>query len=307
MFFGRWWPSLRYSHAAMKEMFAFGSGVFAKRLLEYGANNLDNLVVGRVLGISALGFYDKGFVTVRRILSRLNTGGPMVSFRVLSLICEERDRFHNAYRKVLLAASLLAYPALLGLAALGPDLIPVAYGDRWEPTIVPFQILCVAGIFTLLTEYAGSAIQALGKIWGQVTRQLVHAGVVVILVGVFAQWGLPAAALGVLLSTFAMNVLMNTLLIKLTAITPRTVLRAQLPGLLCGLIVGGVTWGARWMALEYAPDVAQWQRLILQLIAGGLAYLAFIKFNRFGEVRHLVRETAEDLAPPFGPLARLFA
>ena len=88
-----WRPSLRFSLEAIKDLFSFGAGVFAKRLLDYTAGNVDNLVVGRTLGMSALGFYDKGFVTVRRILNRLNTGGPMVSFRVLSLIYEEPDRF----------------------------------------------------------------------------------------------------------------------------------------------------------------------------------------------------------------------
>ena len=34
-----------------------------KRLLDYAATNLDNLVVGRLLGMSALGIYNKAFTT----------------------------------------------------------------------------------------------------------------------------------------------------------------------------------------------------------------------------------------------------
>jgi O-antigen/teichoic acid export membrane protein len=300
-----WRPSLRFSFKAMKELFSFGTGVFAKRLLDYGASNVDNLVVGRTLGMSALGFYDKGFVTVRRILARLNTGGPMVSFRVLSLIHGEPERFCNAYRKVVLATSLLTYPMLLGLAVLGPDLIPVVYGPRWESTIVPFQILCIAGVFKVLTDYVGSAIQAMGKIWGQVGRQVIYAGLIVLLVAAFSVWGLPGAAFGVLLATFIMYLLMEGLLMQLTAITPRIIFGAQLPGLLCGIAVGVTVWTARWLTIGYLPFSPQWGRLLIQIATGGLMYVAFIKFNQFREVRRLIRDTAADLAPPFGRVVRL--
>ncbi len=304
---GSWRPSLRFSPAAIRELLSFGSGVFVKRLLDYGAGSLDNLVVGRMLGMSALGFYDKGFMTVRRILSRVNTGGPMVAFRTLSLIYEEPERFRNAYRKVVLAASLLCFPAMLGLAAIGPDLIPVAFGDRWAPTIVPFQILSIAGAFKILTEYAGSAIQAMGRIWGQVGRQIIYAALIVGLVAGFASWGLPGAAFGVLLATFIMYVLMQTLLMRLTSITARTILESQLPGMLCGLLVAFAVLGARWLAVAYVPSAAAWERLILELAAGAAVGLAFVKFNRFREVRRLVRDTADDLSPPLGPLVRLLA
>ncbi len=307
IFLSRWRVSFRFSTAAIKELLSFGTGVFAKRLLEYAAGNLDSVVVGRLLGISALGFYDKGFTTVRRVLTRMNTGGPMVSFRVLSLIQEEPERFSNAYRRVVLGASLFCIPALLGLAALGPDLIPVAFGDRWEPTIVPFQILCVAGIFKVLTEYAGSAIQAIGKVWGQVGRQLVHAALVVVLVAGFSRFGLPGAAFGFLLAMVVMYLMMQSLLTRLTPVTVKMAFESELPGLVCGIAVGLVVWGTRSLALDFAPAAAQWVRLIAEATAGSLAYLAFIKFNRFRAVRRLVRDTATDLAPPFARVARLLA
>ena len=307
LLFADWRPSLHFSVAAVKELLSFGTGVFAKRLLDYGASNLDSLVVGRVLGVAALGFYDKGFTTIRRVLVRMNTGGPMVSFRVLSLISEDTERFRNAYRKVMVATALLSCPMLLGLSALGPDLIPVAYGQRWEPTVVPFQILCVAGMFKVLNEYAGSAVQAMGKIWGQVGRQLIHATLIVVFVAALSPGGLAGAAIGVLLASIFMYLLMQGLLMQLTSINARTILESLFPGVLCGVVVATAVFGIRMLALQYAPGAAQWERLIVEVVTGGVAYLGFIKFNRFREVRQLVRDTAADLAPPFGSVVRLLA
>ena len=63
---GRWRPTLRFSSAALREMLSFGIGIYAKRVLDYATQNLDNLVVGRVLGITALGLYDKAFNVVNQ-------------------------------------------------------------------------------------------------------------------------------------------------------------------------------------------------------------------------------------------------
>ena len=302
-----WRPRFHFSRTAIKELLSFGTGVFFKRLLDYASNNGDNLVVGRMLGVSALGFYDKGFVTMRRILTRLNTGGPAVSFQVLSKMQDEPERFRKAYRKISVASALLSFPALLGLATIGPDLIPVMYGHQWAPTIVPFQVLCVSGAFTVLTDYVGAALQSMGRIWGQVTRQVVHASLIIILVAVFSRWGLPGAACGVLIATVTMYVLMQSLLMRLTSLPARLLFQLQIPGLLCGLGVVLTVSATRWVCLEHVASAPQWMRLMAELLAGGSAYLAFIKFNRFSDVRGLIQEVASDAPPRFARVARLFA
>jgi len=231
----------------------------------------------------------------------------MVSFRVLALICEQPERFRKAYQKVVLANCLIAFPIMLGLAVLGPDLIPVVYGQRWTPTILPFQILCISGIFKVLTDYSGSAIQALGRIWGQVARQVVLVAMIVVFVALCSPWGLPGAAFGVLLANIVMYLLIEAHLIQQTDITPMGIFESQLPGLLCGLSVALFTALARWVVVANAPATPQWQRLLVQVATAAIAYVAFIKFNRFSRVRVLVRDTAADLAPPLGRVVRLLA
>ena len=46
---------MRFSLAALRELFSFGAGVYVRNLLEYAAQNIDNLLVGRLLGVDALG------------------------------------------------------------------------------------------------------------------------------------------------------------------------------------------------------------------------------------------------------------
>jgi O-antigen/teichoic acid export membrane protein len=305
LLYGTWRPSVRFSMAALRELLSFATGIFAKRLLDYLAKNLDNLVVGRVMGIVSLGFYDKAFRAMDRVLVRINTGGPMVSFRVFALMQDEPERFRQAYLKVVMGASLFAYPVLFGLAALGPDLIPVLYGERWTPSVIPFQILCLAGTFKVFNEYSGSAVQALGQIWSQVWRQALYAALLAACVAAFTFWGLVGAALGVLIATVAMYLLMQGLLARMTAVTARSVIESQLPGLLCGSGVAVAVFATRWLFAAYHTAAPQWQCLLAEVCVGSVAYLVFIKFNRFPEVRRLVRNVADDLSAPVGRVARL--
>ncbi len=301
--FGRWIPSFRFSLAATKELFSFGSGIFLKRLLDYAATNVDNLVVGRALGVTTLGFYDKAFVTVSKVLVRINRGGPMVSFRVFALIHEEQERFRKALRKVILAAGLLTYPLLIGLAAAATEVIGVLYGERWLPSVPAFQLLCLAGILKVTNEYAGMAAQASGRVWNQVWRQAVYTALIIVLVSIGSRWGLTGAAAGVLVATAGMTMLMNGLLVYTTAISVLSILSAQLPGAVAALLVGASVLAAR-IALTPLTD-ARWQLLVGEVMAAAIACVLFLKFNRFREVRSLLRETAKDLSPPLGRVVEI--
>jgi O-antigen/teichoic acid export membrane protein len=302
MALGGWRPSVRVSAAAMRELFSFGTGVFAKRFLDYAANNLDNVVVGRLLGVTALGFYDKAFMTMSKVLVRINTGGPMISFRIFALIHEERERFQRAFRNVVLATSLFSYPLLAALAASAPELIPVVYGARWISAVEPFQILCVAGALKVLNEYAGSALQASGQIWAQVSRQAVYTVLIVVFVAVLSAAGLTGAAWGVLVATTIMAAMMNLLLTRLTAISLSSIVAAQVPGILASVCVVGAIVGSRGVLLDVVTS--PWRLLIVEMLVGAAAYALFLRFNRFGEVRRVLRDAANDLPSPLGRFVR---
>jgi O-antigen/teichoic acid export membrane protein len=300
---GGWWPNFRFSFAATRELFSFGSGMFVKRLLDYAATNVDNLVVGRSLGVTTLGFYDKAFATVSKVLMRINRGGPLVSFRVFALIHEEEERFRTAILKVLLAAGLFTYPLLAGLATAATEVIGVLYGERWLLSVPAFQLLCLAGMLKVTNEYAGMAAQASGRIWNQVWRQLVYTLLIVVCVGVGSQWGLTGAAAGVLVATVAMTILMNGLLVHVAKIPLPALLVTQWPGAVAAVSVAVAVSLAR-VALPMLSD-ARWVVLAGEISAAAIACVLFLKFNRFGEVRSLVRDAAKDLAPPLGRVVEI--
>jgi len=298
-----WRPSLRFSVAAMKEIVPFGAGVSAKRILDFAAQNLDSLVVGRVLGITALGYYDRGFNLVDKVLQRL-TVGPGVSFRIFSIIQEDPERFYRAYRKIVLSITLLGYPAFAGMILVAPQLIVVLFGEKWRPSVLPLQILAAAGGLKLLNTYISSATQAKGMIWAEVWRQVFYATGIVGGIVIFSRWGVAGAAAAVLVATMIMAVLMQAMMRRIAGITWGQLLGPQVPGLVASLGLVPVVLGTTWLMRAAWPGVVDWQLLIGQTAAGGLFCAGFVLLARFGGVDEIVDETLSDLAPRLVPIVR---
>lgn len=301
----RWRPSIAISRQAFMELWSFGAGLHVKRLLESVALNIDNLVIGRVLGLTMLGFYDKAFTTMNRAVGLVSAAGQNVSLSVLGRIQEDAERFRQGFRKVTLGISIVGYPAFAALAALGGPLFLVMFGDQWTQAVAPFQVLCAAGFLKLYIAYISAAVQARGRVWGEVWRQALYVGFIVIGVIVGSQWGLTAAALGVLAATVIMTVLMCHLLLRVSSLTTADIVAPQLSGLSCAVVVMAAIYAARLLLWTVSDDIPAFAQLLVEAALGGLAGCLFLLFCPFNDGRNLVRETLVDFAPAIGRTLRL--
>lgn len=297
LYSARWRPDLHFSMSALRELFSFGAGVYAKNLLDYMVNNVDNLIVGRLLGLSALGFYDKAFNIVTRMLGRINLAGPSVSFRIFALIHEDPERFRRAYRKVVMTVAVVGYPIFTALIVIAPDVIRLLYGPRWLPSVLPFQILCAAGMLKLWNTYASMATQAKGLIWSEVRRQMLSTVLLVVSVTLFCRWGIAGAATGVLIAAAAMSVLMIGLVCRQTGLSVRELVAPLLPAVVCALGLALLLSVLKLTLNASLRSPVPWIHLLAAAVTGALYYVTFLLFSGFTELRALVFETLEDLAP----------
>ena len=293
----RWRPRLALSRDALGDLFSFGIGMYVKSLLDFSAQNLDNLIVGRMLGVTSLGFYDKAFTTMHKLTAKLNLSGPSVSFRIFALIHEEPERFRRAYRKVILSVTAIGYPFVTGMVVTAPQLIEVLFGPRWLPAVAPFQILCFAAYFRLLNTYASSATQAKGQIWLEVKRQAFFTGILIVAVTTMSRWGVAGAAAGVLVATVAMSVVFQVMVRRITNLTWNDMLQPQLPGIICSLGLASILLVTEYCTRRFAGEVdARVQFGVFIPVA--LAYSgAFLVLSPFHELRGLIYEAVSDFAP----------
>jgi PST family polysaccharide transporter len=296
VYFGRWKPSLRATKRGFAETVPFGMGMYAKRLLTYASQNLDSLIVGGLFGVTALGYYDKAFNTVENLTNRLSLG-TTVMFRIFSIIQEERERFVRAYRKAVLTGTLITLPVFAGLMVAAREFIVVVFGPAWESSVLPFQLLCAAGALRFISDYASAAVQATGQVWNEVWRKVAQVLLIVVGILAFRSWGIVGAALGVVCATVVLAVLMQGLVRRIVDLSWREMASPFWPGLLAAAITAGAAATATWLVRSTSPLTPDWVVLILQCLAGGVAWGLFVLFGRFRTLQAVVDEVLVDIVP----------
>jgi teichuronic acid exporter len=295
IWFVGWHVRPRFVPAAAREMGSFAMGSYVQRLLLHMTRSVDQVVIGRMLGLTALGFYDKAFSVGNKVYSKMTVVGPAVSFRIFSIIQDEPERFRRAYRKVIMSATILGYVVFAGLATVAPHLLVVALGERWEPAVLPFQVLCVAFALKLLNQYATAAAQAKGWIWPQVWRQIVQ--ILCIIVGVYfaAPWGIAAASLAVLGASIVQFFLTQSMMRRATGLGWADILAPQTPALAISAALVSVLWGIdAYLATKGAAHAVV---LAAQVGSAAVLLLAFARWCPFQDTRTLMHDIVSDFSP----------
>ncbi|KAA3658318.1 MAG: hypothetical protein DWQ10_11445, partial [Calditrichaeota bacterium] len=210
----KWLPKLHFDREAARELFSFGLMVFIRNLFRYGADNAANFAVLKVLGGGALGIYEKAFGLMRLPQKHLTKGMNSVVFAAIARIQDEPERVRAAFRKVILSVSLISFPILGGMAVVAPNLVPVLLGDQWLETIVPLQIMCVAGILLTIDPFITSVLTATGYVKFTAMRRSIEFVLIASAAFVGVQFGLPGVAAAVLIVAFIIMIIMITIITR---------------------------------------------------------------------------------------------
>ncbi|MBW4670887.1 MAG: oligosaccharide flippase family protein [Cyanomargarita calcarea GSE-NOS-MK-12-04C] len=162
----RWFSGYRFTYhfipdaSAVQEVRGYITSLVGINLAVYVNTNTDNLIVGRLLGAQALGFYSLGYQLAMLptfALSQINR----VNFSVLSQKDNEGKR---VYVCKMLELYALFYAPIYGVAfVMAPWLIPLVYGAEWTKAAPIFQIVLIFAYARGFMAILGTALNTLDK------------------------------------------------------------------------------------------------------------------------------------------------
>ncbi len=196
-------PSLRGS----RDLLSFGAGATGVGIMNYAAQKIDYLVVGRWLDSTALGLYTRAFTLVHAPLGVIGGLVSSVLFPVFASLQGDPQRAKNVMGRVLTGVSALAFPALAIFAVSAPELIPLLLGPHWGPSVLPAQIMAGAGALRVLANPAAMLPKGFGAVNSQVWRNGVYAATLFGGAVFGSRWGI----LGVAWATLAATVVIWSL------------------------------------------------------------------------------------------------
>jgi len=158
-----WRPHFMFSGDSLRQLGGFGAKVFGARTMMWANINIDNVLVGRFLGATALGSYSLAYNVMFLPMARISVPLTQVVSPAFARLQEERERLERAWLRSKRLSTALLIPSFLVVMVTAPDLVDVVFGSKWHAAILPLQLLCVAGIATALVALNFSIVQACGE------------------------------------------------------------------------------------------------------------------------------------------------
>ncbi len=146
------WPRFGSETAGL---IRFGGYVAAYGLVNAAARNMDNVLIGSVWGLEALGYYTRAYflMTVPLLLSSQALAGPTIP--ALSAVAYDAERLGRVYRSAARLAALLGFPLAAGLFVVAPEAVRLLYGPGWDRTAGLVRWLAVAALVQTVVGTSG--------------------------------------------------------------------------------------------------------------------------------------------------------
>lgn len=156
-------PSLVYKHSELKGFYGFGMYQMGERSINYIGANADKIIIGKLVSIEAVGFYNLAWQIVIFPVSKINPIVNKIAFPLYSRVQGDHKLINRYYNIVFKSLSLITMPLLTFFIFFSDEIVLFVFGEGWSTTseIVPF--LAVVGIVRALGNPGGAVILAKGR------------------------------------------------------------------------------------------------------------------------------------------------
>lgn len=251
-------PRLGFDRDKLLEMIEFGKWVLGSGILVFLITQGDDIFVGKILGVTALGLYQMAYMISNLPVTQVNHVVSQVTFPAYAILQDNLPKLRVAYMKVLQLTLFFSFPLGGGILVLAPELTSLFLGPKWMPIVPITQVLLAASLLRSIAATTGRVFYALGKTKLETGLQCIRLLILATLIYPFSmKWGLMGISLSVLLSIFLSTIGFSFFVVQLTECSPAVFVKMIFVPLLNTAIAATVLWcGKTLMGPGILPLVA---------------------------------------------------
>jgi PST family polysaccharide transporter len=151
-----------FDRAIARRLMGFGLPLALALGVEAVLLNVDYILVGRIMGAAALGFYLLAFNVASWAPAVLGTAIRWVSVPSFSRLSEEEGALSPAVHRSITLLVIGVLPIGFLTAVLAPTLIEFLYGTTWAPSAPVLRFLIILGVVRMLTQLAIDVLTGAG-------------------------------------------------------------------------------------------------------------------------------------------------
>ncbi|MDQ7250229.1 lipopolysaccharide biosynthesis protein [Dongia sedimenti] len=265
----------RFKVVHTKELFSFSLWLTFCQIITTINWNFDQLLVGKFLGQTALGYYTVGN-KIAIIPSREATAPLTVSlFPAFSRVADDRSRLAAAYQSATGLAAAIALPLGVGTALIADPLVRLTMGEKWLPTVLMIQVLaCVFG-FQSMFSLVQPLVMATGRTQLLFKRDLqaFAARIPLLVIGLYFG-GLPGVVYARAVSGTATFFMQTSMVTQVTGLTFMEQARAHFRALAASVVMAAAVVPITMAMPDSFRPLDNALEIAALVLIGGAAYIA---------------------------------
>jgi len=303
--YAHWLPKLTFSREYSRHLIRFSAPILGAQCLGNLSSKIYEFFVGVFLGPAALGFMKVAGRAVYILQDIVLQPFDKTLLSALSRL-ESPAAQASATLRVIRISAFLTFPAFFGLAAVAPDFILLAFGEKWETAGILMTAISL-GIPPMVVNTQLRSIMLAGSYVTTLLRIVMVMVVVNAALGyITVSFGLLMAAIGFSLRNYVALALYLVKFRKRYGVSPTTVLKSLIPTTIACTAMTLAAAGAGYLLPESTVLLV---KILVMVSVGVMTYLAIMltvfrreSLNAIEEMRDIL---PKKLAPVLAVLERL--
>jgi O-antigen/teichoic acid export membrane protein len=153
----------RFDRTIAAELFSYGKFMTGLAIVVFLTLELDNALIGKVLGMEALGYYVVAYTLANLPSTHISKLVSRVMFPLFSKLQNDKPALQTEYIRGTRLILMGVIPLSVCITVLAEQIVSALYGERWSAAAGALQILAVFGCFRGLWMINGYLYNATGR------------------------------------------------------------------------------------------------------------------------------------------------
>lgn len=262
-----WVPGRKFNLDKLKEVWGFGANMAFAQIIFLFLVRIQDLVIGATIGAAAVGIYRTAWRMTELVTNGAIQPFTTVAVQTFSRLQDNHADLVKAYRGMILASSMVSFPALVGFGVIAPDAVPVIYGSQWVESGALAQIFALMVVPFTLNYFASPMLSAVGRGADMRTLSIFQLTLTLGMTWMAAPYGIVAVACAYVARAYLTFPINLWLLKRRAGIDYGETVRASMPPFLASCLMGAGVWTFLFFARGH---IANPLHLVLVAVALGL-------------------------------------
>jgi len=190
----QWRPCMVFKWSALRGLARYSGSLTAFNILNFLSRNADNVIIGRVLGAQALGYYSLAYTLMLyplKSVSGVIGRGVLPTFARLQ---HDHVSFKREFLEIAGLTAALTFPMMFALGAMCEPFTIGVFGEQWRPAVVLILILTPVGMIQSILTFNGTIYQAIGRTDRQLLVEVIFTPLVIASFVFGLRWGIAGVA-----------------------------------------------------------------------------------------------------------------